>query len=800
MRLNSNFVGLVTIGCLILLLTAAVSDPKPGLLEIVSKLIAYTRSKPAEKIFVHVDRTQYTKGETIWFSAYVVNAPDFSILAQSEIVYVELLDGKNRLVDRKTLLMSDGHVAGDFQISDSAANGAYAVRAYTNYMKNFDEAWFFNKAISVISPGAKNEITAPASRPVLRFFAEGGTFVAGLESNLAFKCVDGEGDDVEVRGKIFDTSGKLILPFETTHAGMGVVKFTPLQNTSYLAKIELDGDTLTYKLPEAETAGYSLRVKDLKDSLRISVVTNDKAQFDHGAFLVMQSNGVPHFSARGKFSNGAFIAYVKKSFFPTGVAQISLLDEDLVPRCERLVFIAHAAPRIEADFDKKIYRKREKVTVRGHVVDGKGAPLRGHFSVSVVDADAESSVEKYPANIKSTLLLTSDLRGVIRDPAYYFKDDHQITHDHLDLLMMVHGWRRFTWKEALADSSKLPAYLPEKGLRIGGKIAMRPKLKKKEITSNVKILTPDAGVILMKTNSLGEFSTDELIYYDSAELILETDDIKGQPRDISLELFAFTPSPPSTGIPTLHVPHDPFYFLNQIDNNRRIMNAIRLEQGNTMLGNVLVKASRITNEAKDEVTSMNPMGKPNNRLTSDQLPDGYVNILEAMIGRMPGVAISGNLAGGYSIIIRGATATVLMDGARVDANFLSTVNKNDIDRIDVVKDIGYGSAMPPILAVFSRHGSLLTTKAPGIHKIKYPGLYRAREFYSPDFSVENKLHAYPDFRTTVYWNPTIQTDAYGNFEFSFYSADAITTYRLTVEGMTDSKFPITAAAITRIDQ
>lgn len=785
---------------LLLLLTAAVSEVKPGLREIISRLVAYTRIKPAEKVFVHMDRTRYSKGESIWFSVYLFNATNPAVGANSEVVYVELFDEKNLLVDRKVLYAPEGVAAGDFIIPDSIATGVYAIRAYTNYMKNFDAAWFFTKSISVVSPESKGDPESPAGAKLkLLFFPEGGTFVASVENRVAFKCTDAEGAAVEVRGKILDSHGRAVASYATEHAGMGIVKLLPEAGESYKALLETEGEPLEYPLPQVESSEYAMRVRDFDDSIRVVVVTNEKSLLGRDAFLIVQTNGVPRFSARGKFVNGSLIAFVNKKLFPPGVAQITLLDDDLIPRCERLVFINRPSPSLTVDFNKKLYDKREKIIGHGSIKDDKGLPLQGNISVSVVDAKAESSPEKYPANIKSTLLLTSDLRGTISDPGYYFKDSLRVTRDHLDLLMMVHGWRRFTWKEVLADSQQNITFFPEKGIRISGRVE-KPGLKKNIKSRKVKILTPGAELIEMKINYSGEFSTDQLIYYDSAELTIETDDSNGQPRDMPFELFDFTPSPPKSIVTPMAPPRDPFYLLNQIDNNRRITNAIRVEQGNTLLEDLVVKSSRITGESKNEVTALTPLGRPSNRLTSNQLQDGAPNIVEAMMGKIPGVGISGDISSGYSISVRGLLATIFFDGIRVDANFLGTVNKAEIDRIDVIKEGGYGTASGPVIAVFSKRSGQVPVNAPGIRRIKYPGLYRAREFYSPDYSVENKLHAYPDFRTTVYWNPAIQTDANGNFEFSFYSADAITTYQLTIEGMTVSKFPITATAATRVEQ
>jgi hypothetical protein len=57
----------------------------------------------------------------------------------------------------------------------------------------------------------------------------------------------------------------------------------------------------------------------------------------------------------------------------------------------------------------------------------------------------------------------------------------------------------------------------------------------------------------------------------------------------------------------------------------------------------------------------------------------------------------------------------------------------------------------------------------GAIMFSYQGIYLAREFYQPDY--ENKHIESPDNRTTIYWNPEIQTDSTGTAKVSFYNSD-----------------------------
>ena len=125
---------------------------------------------------------------------------------------------------------------------------------------------------------------------------------------------------------------------------------------------------------------------------------------------------------------------------------------------------------IGVNSDKSSYTKREKVKIALNVKNRAGDPSSGHFSVSVTDESKVPQDEHYENTIISNLLLTSDLKGNIEQPNYYFTDTSANARKNLDVLMLTQGYRRFEWKRVL-DSTKTPlAYQPERGLEISGMV------------------------------------------------------------------------------------------------------------------------------------------------------------------------------------------------------------------------------------------------------------------------------------------------------------------------------------------
>ncbi len=118
-----------------------IDEPLNGLLE---NLKEYQEKFPREKVYVQLDRDRYEAGEDIWFKAYTTISQFNFLSAVSRIIYVELIDSRNEIVLSSRLPVVSGLSFGDFALPDSLPDGNYRIRAYTNWMRNFDERLFLN--------------------------------------------------------------------------------------------------------------------------------------------------------------------------------------------------------------------------------------------------------------------------------------------------------------------------------------------------------------------------------------------------------------------------------------------------------------------------------------------------------------------------------------------------------------------------------------------------------------------------------------------------------------------------------
>jgi TonB-dependent SusC/RagA subfamily outer membrane receptor len=119
-----------------------------------TQIQAYLKSSqdefPVEKAYLHLDKFTYTLGEDLWFSAYVVAGGAQLPSPMSKTLYVDLFDGDGLKLAQKVVSLENGRGMGDFKIPNFGKTGTYQLKAYTTWMRNFGEAYFFTQQVQVV--------------------------------------------------------------------------------------------------------------------------------------------------------------------------------------------------------------------------------------------------------------------------------------------------------------------------------------------------------------------------------------------------------------------------------------------------------------------------------------------------------------------------------------------------------------------------------------------------------------------------------------------------------------------------
>lgn len=475
-----------------------------------------------EKVYVHTDNTCYFVGDTLWFKAYVVRADNLHPTDMSHILYVELLSPDGLLVERQNIIVApEGYTCGQFVLRDSLYSGYYELRAYTRWNLNFnqrehrfnkDDGWaFYNRRMAEeyfrLWDGLYSRVLPIYSKPeeagdydlrriyqrpktrlpqpkkdnlIVNFYPEGGTLVEGLPSRVAFEAVDQNGQVVDVKGTVW-AGDRQVADIATGYMGRGRFTVTPGRQQLEV-RFRWHNKNYSFDLPKAESIGAVITL----DGDRLQIASRNLPQDKQYAVSILCRGSLKYFeevNLSGKSGDsgksGTTLTLPLESL-PAGVNDITLFDSEGQILADRLFFVKgeDGQSGLNGDNGTGLIEPIESINALNatttyapydSITIGLQLPTpETTFSVAVRDTRTDEPTYD-DGNIMTSLLLSSELRGFIAHPAYYFESNDDEHRQNLDLLMMVQGWRKYKWKE-LADTAFVPQYQPETTMTVSGAV------------------------------------------------------------------------------------------------------------------------------------------------------------------------------------------------------------------------------------------------------------------------------------------------------------------------------------------
>ncbi len=777
--------------------------------KIVEKLRIFSTTYPREKAYLHLDRGTYSVGDTVWFKAYLVDGYLHHADTASHLLYVDLIENASGEVKSvKYIRIADGSGRGDIVLNESLKGGVYTIRAYTNWMRNYKEDYFFQREIELYrsdQPNARSQ--AGESALDLRFFPEGGSALFGVNNRIAFKAVGGDGLGADVEGFVLkQASGDTVAGFQSTHLGMGYFNFNPEPGASYHVRARRDGrgEYKDYPLPKINSDGYHMIVDNVshKSDVRVFVYSKGVPPGTNLS-LVVHTRGMIGMAAKMKAgaSGNASLSFPRKEL-PEGISLVTLFDDKGRPVAERVVFVDQKNRlNVSIRSNKAYFSKRERAGLEISVTDSSGKPVEANLSLAVTDANQvpEKSDEQ---TISSYFLLSSDLEGRIEKPDYYFDPANKDTRLKLDILMMTQGWRKFKWEEVLRDDLVSPKLPVEKGFTIEGQVTRLNSRQPGKVDLTVMLTGNDGthGTGIAKTDEKGSFNIFNLDIRDTTKVVIQAMNQKGN-RNLKIMV-----TPLTTPVATLiKVPYNPVTFdaeqLNEfLKKSEEYQNFIRMARarGERVLDEVTVTERR---RRVGEDDGRRIYGEADATIKmSDMIIGGAENILDFIQGRVAGVVVTSQDMQ-KTVRIRGAQGepTFLLDGMVVDIDAIIALSILDVETIDVMKT-GASTAIfgsrggEGVISIMTKRGFVsggsLTEHAPGVLVYSLPGYSREKEFYAPVYNRMTPDDALrPDFRATVFWMANVRTGKDGKARVAYFNSDAVGKINVKVEGIASNGIP-----------
>ncbi|PIQ47602.1 MAG: hypothetical protein COW03_14500 [Cytophagales bacterium CG12_big_fil_rev_8_21_14_0_65_40_12] len=774
-------------------------SPSSSLQELTSKLEKYSSEFPQEKIYLHTDKAHYLPGETIWLKSYLVAGALHQPSPISNNVHIELIDTNNKLITSALLRSENGLSDGIVILPMELAPGKYLLRGFTNWMRNFGDDFFFQKEITVLSYDDTQKQTAPKSSSVdLQFFPEGGHLVDKVATRVAFKAIDSNGEGVEINTNVFDDQGKMIAELTTQHDGMGFFSLIPELGKNYTAEI----NNKKFELPKIEAQGFSISVNNaMEDIMRLTFRSNEKTTEKDKMNVIIHSRGLISYAYPIDLSQNIAFQNIPKNIMPEGIQHITLFDAKGNPVVERLVFVKKDGVVVAVETDKENYGTREKVTAQLKVVDSKGNPVQSSLSMAALDIN-QTIEDKPSTTIASNLLLTSDLKGYIKNPTHYFDPNNQEADQQLDLVMMTHGWVRFNWESILKEEYPQVDHLIEKGINIKGTLVDQfndKPIENGEVTYFDNSFNPPV-IENVKTDKDGRWEIFNVIAYNTKPISFQGATKKGKKfvsfKFDSLNNYVAPVDWIKSPLP-IELNQEELNFVEKSKERLQIDEAYDFDTSLTVLESVTVEGKRYTEDQKQSA-----YGSGDNTFSFDKISETSRlarNPLEILQGRIAGVQIAGS--GPFMTIqIRGASTglgaaaapAIFLNDIPTDLQTVLYIPAMDIERVEIFKGPSaavFGSiGGAGVIAFYTYQGVKVSSKpSEGIYATILKNAYQGnREFYAPKYDKFEPEHIKPDKRVLVYWAPKIMTNEKGEATVEFWTTDLETDIALDFQGITQT--------------
>ena len=764
----------------------------------VSPRTSYTANTVYEKVYLHVDREMYAPGEDIWFKVYLLSGLNNSYLQGYKNVYIQLLNDSGQVVASRLILAYNGSANGDIQLNRYLEEGQYTLRAHTLYQKNFGEESSFLKKIWISKLKEQQKVTLDTLQYQeidFTMYPESGNLILEAPNYVAFKATGPDGYGLPVTGYVIDDTGDTISPLSAIYHGMGKFALMPIEGRSYHVILDqVPGKR--FEISDIQKGGITLQFKDEESRLEFALagpLVNNYPDLESSTtyFLTAEHKGITLLRDTIRTQDFYTEFGYPKSGFPLGISKFTLKDEHGSIIAERLVFVqAKSIDYIRITTDSSLYHSRSKVNVKVEVDLEEGDSIKNGLSMAVVNRDYLYR-NGYENDIRSFLLLDSELKGYIESPASFFVDDNITSSEKLDLLMMVHGWRTYYWPDILKLA---PGDL--KGWNDVG-VFVKGHLKKlfgeKPVPDCLVKLGPFSASFHYEesySDENGVFSFERLYLKDSAVVIIKAD-MAGWNR--FTEIFIDSIYTPLQMLKVdlvdsiLLPPSVPNSFYSENYSRFEAEKKYAIEAGIIWLDEVEV----ITESAKSfsfmtpvEAEAIYGIADYSFEITNDDM--SYTDIYDFLESRVPGVLVMGN-----SVTIRGGqTPAFMIDGVINDLYDPAHIPMGDIAYIEIIKN-GAGAAAlgsrgaDGIIAIYTRTGEIVDIDryVPGRIDQRIFGFNRPRQYFSQKYTPETLNSPVPDFRPTLHWEPYLDIEE-GIGEAEFYTSDFKSEYLILLEGIT----------------
>ena len=614
----------------------------------------------------------------------------------------------------------------------------------------------------------------------VQFFPEGGDLIDGVSNRVAFKAIGSDGYSRTVRGVILNAKNDTITNMASEHLGMGAFYMIPETGVEYHAEIrDAENRIVLVPLPHHFMKGAALTVVSRGESIHLNVRQQNFNAID--SYYIMAYSGESLLFIQ-KLNNSSY--KIPKDIFPEGIVNFALLNDKKETISCRMVFIRKEKDvNLQVQPNKENYQRRDSVFLKLSMLKQDTTVHSGSFSIAVTD-DLVVNIDSLSDNICTSLLLTSDLKGYVEEPGFYFLNNADSTNFYLDLLMLTQGWKRFDLNELLQHGVPPANYYLELGQTLAGNY--QKMLLQKNKTTEIKALAVDPVITASTfTDENSNFIFNELDFPENTTFIVRAErftNIKQEPAGIITFDKDTFPSFQHAGV----IPHKTEGFTGKAFENAT--ERVYYEDGGKM---IVLDEIEIKVEDKTKKMLESKYGISSNVFDQEKIARTFPvsQPIDFVIRTLPGVS---RIENGSVFLSRGiGAAEILVDGMEQTLADIGDLYSDNIDHIATI--VGAGAAVYSrkggangVIIISLKEGGQYRSDLKGVKKITPLGYQKPVEFYVPKYEIDSvRMVRQPDMRSTVFWKSNVTIQDGEKTTVRFYTADPSTTYTYIIEGVDD---------------
>lgn len=698
-------------------------------------------SNHREEVFLHMNSDFLITGETLLFSAFCNSSANGEPSSLSKILYVELVDDEGEAVFQQKILLEDGRANGLFFLSSLVSTGRYQLLAYTRWMKNFDD--YFKATITVVNPFENYSAPQAEKELKLSVHPEGGKLLPEKINLLIVQAKNELEQPFQVKGRVVSDDGEKLADV----SGKGLIRLSLIPESTHIYQIILEdslGNLSFFDLPVAKE-GTIIQLRNQRDSYLINLPDTQEASYS----LVITDGQNKVFSSPISSNNSLTLP---KNILSEKTYLIQVFDAS-----DSL--ISH---RVFGHFDSlpEAIEIADSYQTRSLIEIPYTFPLASKISVSVrkqnrFDGHIPSSINPINNALQSNLDIA---------PLTDWED--------LDNQMVLRQWK---W-DAASDAPDQFNLLPEvRGELISG------KLSGQNISNQIifySLSGKDYQLYTAKSDTSGSFEILVDPPYEDKKAYLGILSEEENPSSIKINDPFLAEYPPQRESPIV---------LDSVDVADLVSRSIKNQIENAYYQRKL-DSTYALNTYYSPVDDFNFFFKLDDYNRFPKLYEHFIEYVPAVMARKDRI----------QVLLRDAPekrkpSVLLLDGVPVSTQKILEFSPYKIESMGIINTRYF---MGPLVAdgLISFHtfdkdlqgfptdeNTILTT---------YQGLQRHTQFVFPDYGKESVLKNIPDYRTQLFWDPTISTNPDEPYLLSFYTGDQTGTFEIVIEGYDDAGKPI----------